>query len=248
MRAVAQRNGTVEHAAGVGDHFLAALGVIGFAAGAAFAGTTVFGDHIGAIQRVIQTAPACVGGVECVTGIEYRHHKLRTRLNSQLGIHILGGDAAGFGGRYQVADVLQKGLVSRHVGDRSRMRGVPGVKLGLQALPLGQQCSVLRRQIRDDGVKARPEGAWLDAGSGEYFLLNKLVEGGCNIQTVDARAGFRHGNFPTKQKKRGTPDRPGMPSRRKTAYFSPWSVPDYHAVSNYIALTQCPRKATRIFL
>jgi hypothetical protein len=51
------------------------------------------------------------------------------------------------GHRHQVADLAQEGLVGGHVGDRAGVGAVPGVHLGLDAVALGQQGGVLRRQV-----------------------------------------------------------------------------------------------------
>ena len=77
VRAFAQGGGAVQHIAGVGDDLGAALGVVGLAFFAAF----VFGDHVGAVQRVIQAAPAGVGGVQGVAGVQHRHHQLGAGLH-----------------------------------------------------------------------------------------------------------------------------------------------------------------------
>ena len=171
----AQGHGAVQHMARVGNDFFAALGVVGLAGRSAFTGAVVLRDHVGAIQGVIQTAPTGIGGVEGVAGVEHGHHELWPGLDRQLGIHIFGRDTGRFGYRNQVPDLLQKCLISRHIANGPGVRVVPGVQLGLQATALGQQGCVFGRQIRDDGVKARPESLWLDAGAWQNFLFNELV-------------------------------------------------------------------------
>ena len=203
VRAAAQGHGAVQHAARIGNDFFAPLGVVGFAAGAAFARAAFFGNHIGAVERVVQAAPAGIGRVQRVTGVEYGNHQLRSGLHSQLGIDIFGVDARSFGYRNQVADLPQKRLVSRHISNRTGVRAVPGIEFGLQALALGQQGGVLGCQVGNDGIKTRPEGARLDAGSGQDFLLHKLVQGGGDIQAADGGAGGGHKSQFLNDKKRG---------------------------------------------
>ena len=83
------------------NDFGAALGVIALA----FFAAVFFRDGIGAVQRVIQRAPARIGGVERVTRVEHRHHQLRTGLHGEFGIHILSGDAGLLRVLCQVADL-----------------------------------------------------------------------------------------------------------------------------------------------
>ena len=166
VRARTQRHRAVQHMARVGDDFFTALGVVRLAAGAAFTSTIVLRNYVGSVQGVIQAAPAGIGGVEGVAGVEHWHHELRPGLDRQLGVHIFGRDARRFRYWNQIPDLLQKRLVSRHIADGTGMRVVPGIELGLQALALGQQGCVFRCQVRDDGVKARPESLWLDPRSG----------------------------------------------------------------------------------
>ena len=195
MRALAQGRCAVQHMAGIRDDFFAALGVVGLARGADFGRAAVFGNDIGAIQRVVQAAPAGVGGVQGITGVEHRHHQLRPGLHCQLGIHVFGGDAGFLRHGHQVANALQKCLISRHVGDRAGMGFVPGIDLELQAVAFGQQCNVLWRQIGHDGVKAFPEGVGADAGAGQDLVINELLQYGGDLQTGDGGAGGSHNDF-----------------------------------------------------
>jgi hypothetical protein len=65
------------------------------------------------------------------------------------------------GVRAPSSQCLQKRLVGLHVGHRAGVGLVPGVKLGLQAVALGQQGQVFRCQVGHDGIKALPEnGRW----------------------------------------------------------------------------------------
>ena len=195
MRALAQGRGAVQHMAGIRDDFFAALGVVRLAGSAHFGRAAVFGDHISAIQRVVQAAPAGVGGVQGITGVEHRHHQLRPGLHCQLGVHVLGGDAGFLGHGHQVANALEKRLVSSHIGNRARMGFVPGVDLELQAVAFGQQGHVLGRQIGDDGVKAFPEGVAADAGAGQHLVVDELLQHGGDLQTGDRGAGGGHIEF-----------------------------------------------------
>ncbi|MNJ51354.1 hypothetical protein D3C77_466550 [compost metagenome] len=70
MRAIGQRRGLIEEGTGEGDYVVAAHLVVAWA----FLCTSFLGDHIGAIQGIVQRTPARVGGVKRVAGIHHRHH------------------------------------------------------------------------------------------------------------------------------------------------------------------------------
>jgi hypothetical protein len=100
-RAGLQRRGLVEEAAGVGDDLVTTHLVVF----RCLLGAPVLGDDIGAVERVIQRAPARVGGVEREPRVQHGHHQLRARGGGDLVVDARGGDGeiAGFG--LQVADL-----------------------------------------------------------------------------------------------------------------------------------------------
>jgi len=65
VRRTVERGRGIEELPAIGDHLGAALRVVGLAA----FGTIGFGDGIGAVQGIVQRAPAGVGGVEGVAGV-----------------------------------------------------------------------------------------------------------------------------------------------------------------------------------
>ncbi len=188
MRAFAQRCGAVQHVAGVGNDLGTALRVVAFA----FFAAILFSDHVGAVQRVIQRAPARVGGVQCVARIEHRHHQLRAGLHSKFRVDLGGGDADFFRHLVQVTNFFQEAAVSRHVGDRAGMGFVPSILLRLQAVTLGQQSDIFWRQVGDDGVEAFPECGALDADAGQHALFDELVQRRGDLQAVAGGAGSGH--------------------------------------------------------
>ncbi|OIQ67365.1 hypothetical protein GALL_510560 [mine drainage metagenome] len=141
VRALAQRRAAVEHVAGVFDDLGTALGVV---AATGFFAALGLGNHVGAVQRVVQTAPAGVSSVEGVAGVQDRHHQLRAGLFGQLGIDVAGADASVFRGSDQVADFVEVGVVRSHILDRSGVGLVPVVQLGLQQVTLFEQGDVFR--------------------------------------------------------------------------------------------------------
>ena len=189
VRALRQRRGRIKEGAGARDHGAAALGVVALAV---VAGRGRNG--VGAVQRVVQAAPAGVGGIERVARIGDRHHQLRTGLLRDLGIDVFGGGAHLGGLRQQVADILQELAVGGRVGDGAGMRAVPGVQLGLQAVAFGQQGAVLRRQVMHQRREALPEAGGVQAGAGQGFLFDELVEIGRHLQAVMLDA-LRHADL-----------------------------------------------------
>ena len=165
MRTLAQRRSAVQHMARVVNYFGTAPGVVA-AFFANFLAAGCLGDQVSAVQGVVQAAPARVGGIERIAGIEHRHHQLRPGLLGEFGVHLGGADLDLARLRHQVADALQKSAVGRHVLDRAGMGAVPLVKCRLQPITLGQQGDVFGRQIGDDGIKALPEARRADAGAG----------------------------------------------------------------------------------
>ena len=199
VRAFLERHGAVQHIARVLDDLGPPLGVVALAAFAAVG----LGQRIGAVQRVIERAPARVGGIEGVARVQDRHHQLRARLQCQLGVHVLGGGLGFLGRRHQVADLLQELAVFLHLLDRAGVLGVPGIQLDLQAIALGEQGQVLGGQVLHDGIEAAPETGAAHAGAGQHFLFNEVVQFGGHLQTVDGGArGGHDGLFQQKTRKR----------------------------------------------
>ena len=71
---------------------------------------------------------------------------------------------------------------------------VPLVELGLQAIALGQQGLVLRRQVGDDGREPVPEAGRVDADVGQDLFFDELVKLGSDLQGA-GRDALGHGNL-----------------------------------------------------
>ena len=91
----------IEEVTSPGDHALAPNRVVGSAAFRAI----VLGYGVSAVQRVIQTAPACVGGIERVARIHHGHHELRAGNLRNLRVDVVSGDAEGSRLGVQVTDL-----------------------------------------------------------------------------------------------------------------------------------------------
>ena len=186
-----QRGGLVEEVAGELDHAGAAHRVVA----AGLLGAVRFGDGVGAVQRVVQRAPAGVGGVQRVAGVQDRHHQLRAGLQREFSVHVGGRGLHGLGHRDEVADLRQEGAVGGHVGDGAGVGLVPGVHFQLDAVTLGQQHGVLRREVADDGVEAGPERRRSNAGVRQHFILDEAEQLGGHLQAVDRGACGHGGNL-----------------------------------------------------
>ena len=173
MRSLAQGRSAVQHMAGIFNDFGAAFGVVAAFFADFFAAFGLRQD-IGTIQRIVQRAPTGIGGVQCIAGIQHRHHELGASLHGQFSIHLGGGDAHLFRVGHQVPNFLQEGAVGGHVGHRARVGRVPGIQFGLQAVTLGQQGDVLGCQISHQAIKAFPELGRRHASAGQDLGVNEL--------------------------------------------------------------------------
>ena len=174
VAALGQRGHFVQEALGPGDDLIAASRVVAAALGQA-------ADGVGAVQGVIQAAPAGVGGVERVASVHDGHDQLRA---GHLGDGVI--DVGGVDGKvgafwHQIADLGQEGLVGGHVLDGTGMGAVPVVELFLDIVTLGQQGAVLGAQVVDEAGQALPEGVGADAGAGQS-LLDQVMKGGGHLQ------------------------------------------------------------------
>ena len=194
MRMAGQRHRLIEEVAGEGNDLLATLGVVALAT----LGAIGVGDGIGAVQGIVQAAPARVGGVERVAAIHDRHHQLRAGLHGQFVIDIRGGDLHVGGLRHQIADLLQELAVGCHVADRAGVGLVPGVEFGLETVTLGQQGGIARGQVVHQLVKALPEGFGRDAQIGQHLAGDEIVQRGRDLQLMGLGTWRGHeDSFPT---------------------------------------------------
>ena len=187
-RAGGQRNGAVEEFPRVGDDLVAAHWVIaGVGAGLHLLGAVVLRDHVGAVQRVVQRTPAGVGGVEREPRVEDRHHQLRTRGRGDLVVDTGGGDGEVVRLGLQVADLGEELLVAVGVDRLDDVLAVVLVDLRLQVLAAGEQVLILRAEIGDDLVDARPEAVRVDVGARKRLVVDEVVQ-----HLGDAQVPHRH--------------------------------------------------------
>ena len=154
VAAAGERRRLIEHGARLGDDDGAAGGIVALAA----RGFARLGNGVRAVERVIETAPAGVGGVQRVARVRHRHDKLRPGYGGDLGIDVFGGDDAG--GRFgqKIADLAQEGLVGRRVMGLALTRNVPRVDLRLKLVTEGEGRVNAWGQLGQHRGQPRPEG------------------------------------------------------------------------------------------
>ena len=188
VRALGERRRLVEEVAGEGDHAPAAHRVVVRAA----LGAAVLGDRIGAVERIVEAAPAGVGGVQRIARIGHRHDQLRPGDRRDLGVQVggAGGEVLAF--RQQVADLAEKAPVGGQIEGLAAALQMPGVDLGLQLIARRQERAVAGRQIVDDRGQRRPEPLRVHARPRQRLVVDEVAERLGDPETV----GFdplRHG-------------------------------------------------------
>ena len=141
-----------------GNHAVAARGIIAATCGQ-------IAQRVGAVKRIIQAAPAGVGGVQGKPRVHDRHHKLRSGDRSDFGIDVLGLDAEIRTFVPQIADLAQECGVGVHILRLATVGDVVGVNLFLQKGALGQCGAVARPHLGHEGGETAPEGIGADASA-----------------------------------------------------------------------------------
>ena len=152
------------------------------------------GDHVGAVERIVEAAPAGVGGVQRVAGVADRDHELGAGDGRDLRVHVGRGDAEVRPLRHQIADVGEEGAVGPQVDGLAAVLQVPGVDLGLEGIALGQQRPVARRQFGQDGGEGLPKAIRVDPGARCDLGLNQVIQGLGDLEAAHFHA-FDHGLF-----------------------------------------------------
>ena len=129
-----QRHGVVEKRLGFRDHLGAARLVETFAGFA-----RIMRDRVGAVEGIVEAAPARVGGVQRVARIGERHHELRPADLADLFIDIGGLDLLGRGFRQEIADLLEERGIGIHVERLALVGAMPAVDLCLQRIAHREQ-------------------------------------------------------------------------------------------------------------
>ncbi len=185
MAAGGERRGLVEKIAGKGDHGGAPAGIVGGGDFTAVLG----GDGVGAVERIVEAAPAGVRGVEGITGVVDGHHQLRPGDGGDLRIDALGLDLEIIALRQEVADLLQKTAVG---GGFVRLAGagaVPRVDFSLQFIAPGQELAQAGAEFSHHPFECRPERGGCDARAGGGTLFDEVAEHGRDLQAAKGNPG-----------------------------------------------------------
>ncbi len=150
-------------------------------------------ERIGAVECVIQTAPAGIGGVEHEPGVQARHDQLRPGQGGDLGVDVARADGERRRFVDQIADLPQEGLGGRAVMGRVTSPAVPGVDPGLKVVANRQQPPVLRREAFENRGDPGPEGVSLHAGPRQRCGLDEGGQFPGDLQTGARR--HRHGTL-----------------------------------------------------
>ena len=174
-----QRHGGIEERLGLGDHLVAARLVVTLAAFA-----RVVRDRVGAVEGVVERAPARIRRVQRVARVGQRHDQLRAADLADLFVDIGGLDLLRRRLRHEIADLLQEGGVGVEVERLALVGAVPVVDLGLQRIADLEQLAVLRPQLLDDGGEPGPERIRRNPGFRGRFLGDEIEKDGRDLQSV----------------------------------------------------------------
>ena len=172
MAARGERRDGVEHLPRLGDDLGAAGGIVALAAGS----IALVGDRIGAVERIIEAAPAGVGGVQRIAGVGHGHDQLRPGDAGDGVVHILGADGGGGGLGQEIADLAKEGLVSDRVMGLALVGHMPGVDLGLQIVAHRQKRRRAGSEFGENGGEAAPEGVGREARARQRFGIHEVIE------------------------------------------------------------------------
>jgi hypothetical protein len=170
VRALRERRNFIEEIVHEGEHLGAARGVVAGAARCTFVG-----DRIGAVERIIEAAPARVGGIQGVARVHDRHDELRSCDGRDLRVDVLRGRREILALGHEVADLAKEALV-RLETEGPVVLVVPGVDPGLQLVAPGQERAVARCEVVDDRCQRRPEGRRVDARAGQRLVVDEVVQ------------------------------------------------------------------------
>ena len=194
VRSIAQRKVFVQERAHVGDHLGAATRVIATGARA----TVLLGNDIGAVERIVQTAPPGIGRVQGIASVVHRHHQLWAGDVCDLIVNILRLDPEGLARRLQVADLLQECPIGPRIETRTRVSLVPLINLCLELVATLQQLRVTRSQLAHETVKSAPEVFLSEAGARQCFLIDEVIQDAGNLEFALGNAilgnAITHGN------------------------------------------------------
>ncbi len=189
VAALLEREVLVEEGARPRDHGRTALGVV---RAPVWPGLSllavVLGEGVGAVEGVVERAPAGVGGVGGEPRVEHRHDELRAGLDGDLPVHVAGLDGEVGGLVDEVAEVAEQLDVRRLVANRARVLLVPLVELLLELVAAGQQLAVAGGEVTQDRFDTGPEGVLVHTRPGQRLVAHECVQHGGHLEPADGHS------------------------------------------------------------
>ena len=185
MTALSQRRRLIQKSAGAGDDAGAALDVIA-------ARLRRLAQRIGAVKRVVQAAPARIGGVQQITGVGQGHDQLRPGQGRDLGVNVRRLSPHAVALWLDIADLAQIGLIGRLIR-LARIGAVPVIQLALQLVAAFQKIAVAAAKLSQQSLDTGPEGVSADARIRRRLIANEGVKLGGDLQAAVADIGVSGG-------------------------------------------------------
>ena len=133
-------------------------------------------DGVGSVERIVETSPTRVGGIERVTCVIHRHHQLRSGHARDLPVHVRGARFECVAFRSHVADVEQELPVFGAIDVATLALPVPVIQLFLEGVAFLEKRRVFRPQVRDDAAQRLPKGRCIHAGARRNLVAHQLVQ------------------------------------------------------------------------
>ena len=155
------------------------------------------GNHVRAVEGVVEAAPARVRGVQRVAGVVDGDDELRSGERADLGVHVLGRDAEGLRLGEEVARRLEVRAVGTGVPRLARPLAVPAIEPRLMRGSDVEEPPVLGGELRDDAAEGLPHRVRIEPRAGRNLVAHQLVEQGRDLETAATYKGARaHGFSP----------------------------------------------------
>ena len=183
--ALRERDRFVEKIVRPRDHAPRARRVDAAGPWAGFGAALLAGDDVGAVQRIVEAAPAGVGGIERVAGVVDRHDELGAGDPRDLVVDVRGVDLKLVADRGEVADGFQECAVLGRIDGLRRALLMPCVDPRLEPAPPFEQRAVLRPEVPDDVRERAPERLGLDPGSGGDLVPDQIVQPFGDVEAAD---------------------------------------------------------------
>jgi len=134
----------------------------------------LFVDDVGAVKRVVQTAPACIRRIDCKSRIIDRHYQLWSGHLGDFGVNVGSFDLERLTGIGEIADAFEKLDVFGMLPLSTLRFTMPIVDPLLQFISNSQQGSIDWRELADQRFESAPKYVWREVDRREQLLFNKI--------------------------------------------------------------------------